>query len=177
MVSFTDKSVRASKYKWEFGDSIASAATIKQTYSSVSSNPDPHTYYIPGEYSVKLTVESDLHCIDSMRLETKIAVDLSELYVPNVFTPDGDGINDNFRVESKSLRSLSLEVFSRSGLKVYSFYGQGEILREWKGWDGNVNFSSIKASPGVYFYVIRASGWDDIVYNGKEYRGVVYLYR
>lgn len=177
VVSFTDKSVRASKYKWEFGDSIASAATIKQTYSSVSSNPDPHTYYIPGEYSVKLTVESDLHCIDSMRLETKIAVDLSELYVPNVFTPDGDGINDNFRVESKSLRSLSLEVFSRSGLKVYSFYGQGEILREWKGWDGNVNFSSIKASPGVYFYVIRASGWDDIVYNGKEYRGVVYLYR
>jgi len=177
VVSFTDKSVRASKYKWEFGDSIASAATIKQTYSSVSPNPDPHTYYIPGEYSVKLTVESDLHCIDSMRLETKIAVDLSELYVPNVFTPDGDGINDNFRVESKSLRSLSLEVFSRSGLKVYSFYGQGEILREWKGWDGNVNFSSIKASPGVYFYVIRASGWDDIVYNGKEYRGVVYLYR
>ena len=72
VVTFTDKSIRASNYKWEFGDSIASASTIKQAYSSVSSNPDPHTYYIPGEYSVKLTVESDQHCIDSMRLDKKI---------------------------------------------------------------------------------------------------------
>jgi hypothetical protein len=80
-------------------------------------------------------------------------------------------------VESKSLRNLSVEVFSRSGLKVYSFYGEGDILKSWKGWDGNVNFSSVKASPGVYFYIIRAYGWDNIVYNSKEYRGFVYLYR
>lgn len=167
VVTFTDKSVRASKYKWEFGD----------TTTSKLSNPDPHTYYLPGQYSVKLTVESDLHCIDSLRLDQKIVVDPSELKIPNVFTPDGDGLNDNFMVESKSLRSLSMEVFSRSGLKVYSFYGVGDLLREWKGWDGNVNSSSVKASPGVYFYVIRASGWDNIIYNGKEYRGFVYLYR
>ncbi len=166
-VTFTDKSVRALKYLWEFGD----------TTTSKLNNPDPHIYYKPGEYSVKLTVESDLHCVDSLRLDQKISVDKSELHVPNVFTPNGDGINDNFMVESKSLRNLSVEVFSRSGLKVYSFYGEGEVLREWKGWDGNVNFSSIKASPGVYFYIIRAYGWDNINYNSKEYRGSVYLYR
>jgi gliding motility-associated-like protein len=167
VVTFTDKSVRASKYKWEFGD----------TTTSELSSPDPHTYYKPGEYSVKLTIESDLHCVDSMRLEKNIVVDPSELKIPNVFTPDGDGINDNFKVESKSLRNLSVEVYSRSGLKVYSFYGEGEVLREWKGWDGNVNFSSVKASPGVYFYIIRAYGWDNIVYNSKEFKGFVYLYR
>lgn len=176
-VTFTDKSVRASSYKWEFGDSIASASTIKQPYSSVSPNPDPHTYYIPGEYSVKLTVVSDQHCIDSLRLDTKIAVDPSELHIPNVFTPNNDGINDNFMVESKSLRDLFVEVFSRSGLKVYSFYGIGDALREWKGWDGNVNSSSVKAAPGVYFYIVRATGWDNLLYKGKEYRGFVYLYR
>ncbi|MGA2406739.1 MAG: gliding motility-associated C-terminal domain-containing protein [Bacteroidales bacterium] len=166
-VTFTDKSVRALKYLWEFGD----------TATSKLNNPEPHIYYKPGEYSVKLTVESDLHCIDSLRLDRKIVVDPSELNIPNVFTPNGDGINDNFLVESKSLRNLSVEVFSRSGLKVYSFYGEGEILKNWKGWDGNVNFSSIKASPGVYFYIIRAYGWDNVVYNSKEYRGFVYLYR
>jgi gliding motility-associated-like protein len=166
-VTFTDKSVRALKYLWEFGD----------TTTSKLNNPDPHIYYIPGEYSVKLTVESDLHCVDSLRLDQKISVDKSELNIPNVFTPNGDGINDNFLVESKSLRNLSVEVFSRSGLKVYSFYGEGEILRQWKGWDGNVNYSSVKASPGIYFYIIRAYGWDDITYNGKLYRGAVYLYR
>ena len=167
IVTFTDKSIRASKYKWEFGD----------TTTSTLSNPDPHTYYLPGEYSVKLTIESDLHCVDSLRLDTKIVVDPSELKIPNVFSPDGDGINDNFSIESKSLMNLSVEVFSRAGLKVYSFFGQGEPLRDWKGWDGNVNSSSAKASPGVYFYVIKAVGWDNIKYTGKEYRGFVYLYR
>ena len=43
----------------------------------------------------------------------------------------------------------------------------GDLLREWKGWDGNVNSSSVKAAPGVYFYVIRAYGWDNVLYNGK----------
>jgi gliding motility-associated-like protein len=165
-VAFTDKSVRGLKYKWEFGDDTISRL----------SNPDPHIYYKPGEYSVKLTIESELFCIDSMRFD-KIVVDDSELDIPNVFTPDGDGLNDNFMVASKSLRFISVEVYSRSGLKVYSYYGEGERLREWEGWDGNVNNSSIKASPGVYFYIIRAYGWDDINYDNKKYRGFVYLYR
>jgi hypothetical protein len=97
--------------------------------------------------------------------------------VPNVFTPDGDGFNDNFIVESKSLRLISVEVFSRSGMKVYSLYGEGENLRAWKGWDGSVYNSSRKASTGVYFYIIHAYGWDDVDYNSKDYRGFVYLYR
>ena len=166
-VTFTDKSIRATNYKWEFGD----------TTTSKKPAPEPHIYYKPGEYSVKLTVESDLHCIDSLRLDQKIVVDPSDLHIPNVFTPNNDGINDNFMVESKSLKYISVEVFSRSGLKVYSFFGEGELLREWKGWDGNINVSSVKAAPGVYFYFIRAYGWDDIDYNSKLYRGVVYLYR
>ncbi len=166
-VTFTDKSVRGLIYKWDFGDDSI----------SLLSNPPPHIYYKPGEYSVSLTIESALHCIDSLRSDTKINVLKSKLDIPNVFTPDGDGINDNFMVESRSLKYISVEIYSRSGLKVYSFYGQGELLREWRGWDGNVNKSSIKASPGVYFYMIRAYGWDDIDYNSKEYRGFVYLYR
>lgn len=169
VVTFTDKSVRAVEYRWEFGDGKDSISTL--------SNPPPHTYYIPGDYSVELTVKSSLGCIDSIRPDKKISVDKSELNIPNVFTPDGDGLNDNFIVESKSLRNISVEIYSRSGLKVYSFYGVGDLLREWKGWDGNVNSSSVKAAPGVYFYVIRASGWDNILYNGKLYRGFFYLYR
>jgi gliding motility-associated-like protein len=167
-VAFTDKSIRGSTYLWEFGDGKDSISKL--------SNPEPHIYYKPGEYSVKLTIRSELGCIDSMKFN-KIVVDPSELNIPNVFTPDGDGLNDNFMVESKSLRYISIEIFSRSGMKVYTFYGEGERLREWQGWDGNVNNSSIKASPGVYFYIIRAYGWDDVDYNSKEQKGFVYLYR
>ncbi len=182
-VAFTDKSIRGtSKYIWEFGDKTPDGKktlpwVVTEDSLWIFSSPFNHTYYKPGEYSVKLTIESKQGCTDSIRLEPKIAVDLSELHIPNVFTPDGDGLNDNFIVESKSLRGLSVEIFSRSGLKVYSFLGEGKFLSDWKGWNGNVNYSSIKASSGVYFYVIRASGWDDIIYNGKEYRGFVYLYR
>ena len=166
-VSFTDKSVRGEIYKWEFGDGKDSISDLI--------NP-VHIYYKPGEYSVKLTIESPLHCIDSMRFD-KIVVEKSALDIPNVFTPDGDGLNDTFIVESKSLRMISVQVFSRSGVKVYSFDGKEKSLKDWEGWDGNVNNSSRKATPGVYFYLIRAYGWDDIEYDGDEYRGFVYLYR
>jgi len=165
-VSLTDNSIRGYTYEWDFGDDSVSNL----------SDPLPHTYYKPGEYTILLTLESELHCIDSLRSQT-ITVEPSALAIPNVFTPDGDGYNDWFMIESKSLRFVSMEVFSRSGLKVYGFSGTDERLKEWTGWDGNVNNSSIKASPGVYFYIIRAYGWDDIEYDSKEYRGFVYLYR
>jgi gliding motility-associated-like protein len=172
-VTITDKSTRGYKYLWQFGENKDSISYLM--------NPPPHIYYTPGEYKIKLTVESDLHCIDSMTSE-KITVDPSDLQIPNVFTPDGDGLNDYFVVESTSLRQLVVEIYSRSGLKVYDFIGEGESLRNWKGWDGNINNSSRKATPGVYFYIIRAYGWDDKVYDGKygngnDTRGFVYLYR
>jgi hypothetical protein len=62
-------------------------------------------------------------------------------------------------------------------MRVYTFSGEGQALADWTGWNGNVNNSSAKAAPGVYYYVIRATGWDDIVYDGKLFRGFVYLYR
>lgn len=165
-VTFTDKSVRALKYKWIFGDG---------TFSNDIS-PAPHTYFIPGDYKVRLVVESSLHCIDSMTFD-KIVVDKSSLSIPNVFTPNDDGMNDMFMVDKTSLRYISVDIYSRSGIKVYEFYGEGEILKNWEGWNGNIRGTSLKASPGVYYYIIKARGWDNVRYDNKEYRGFVYLYR
>jgi len=182
-VTFTDKSIRAtSQYTWEFGDKNPDGTrtkdwVVKEDSIFIFSNPFTHIYYKPGEYSVKLTIKSKQGCIDSLRLDPKITVDPSDLEIPNVFTPNGDGINDNFVLKTVSLKGLSVEIFSQSGKKVYSFIGEGKFVTDWKGWDGNLNYTSIKATPGVYFYIIRASGWDDITYNGKEYRGTFYLYR
>jgi hypothetical protein len=80
-------------------------------------------------------------------------------------------------VEAKSLRFISVEVFSQSGLKVYGFSGEGDRLKDWTGWDGKINNTSINASPGIYFYIIRALGWDNVRYDSKLYRGFLYLYR
>jgi gliding motility-associated-like protein len=181
-VSFTDKSIRETyKSIWNFG--YKSKDGKRDTIWEISKDslwilkdPFTHIYYKPGEYKVKLTIESDKHCIDSLVFD-KIVVEKSELDIPNVFTPNDDGLNDRFMVQKKSLKFISVEVFSRSGKMVYNFSGEGEALRNWEGWDGRVNNSSAVASPGVYFYIIRALGWDDVEYDSKKQRGFVYLYR
>jgi gliding motility-associated-like protein len=166
-VAFENKSVRGSLYKWEFGD---------DSQDSELETPEDHTYFVPGSYSIKLTVESNLHCIDAVSYDS-IVVEPSYLHIPNVFTPNDDGYNDRFKVEAKSLKFISVEVFSQSGLKVYGFSGEGDRLKDWTGWDGKINNTSINASPGVYFYIIRALGWDNVRYDSKLYRGFLYLYR
>jgi len=166
-VFFTDNSVRGYNYLWKFGDDSVSTLA----------NPGPHTYYKPGVYDVTLIIESDLTCVDSLTIIAAVTVEPSSLAIPNVFTPDGDGLNDYFLPDITSLRFIDVQVFSRSGLLVYSYRGEAPSLKDWVGWDGNVNKSSAKASPGIYYYVIRAKGWDDIDYNTKEHRGFLYLYR
>jgi len=164
-ITFTDKSVRASKYLWRFGD------------DSVSVVPDPgtHTYYIPGEYTVSLVIESELTCRDSATV--KIEVLPSALQIPNVFTPNDDGLNDYFVPDKKSIRFLNLQIFAKSGHRVYYYQGDGEDLQNWLGWDGRINYSERRAEPGAYYYVLRAEGYDDVEYKGREFRGTVYLYR
>ncbi|HBE43760.1 MAG TPA: hypothetical protein DDW27_21720, partial [Bacteroidales bacterium] len=75
-VTLTDKSTRGYIYEWDFGD---------DTISNLK-DPLPHKYYKPGEYTILLTIESELHCIDSVR-SAKIVVEPSALAIPNVFTP------------------------------------------------------------------------------------------
>jgi PKD repeat protein len=172
MVKFGFDTTRVHIYTWDFGDD-----SVKIYYDTDVPDSVSHTYYRPGEfYSVLLTIESKLHCVDTLRFNY-INVDKSSLNIPNVFTPDGDGYNDWFAVDVKSMRYISMEVYTQSGMKVYGFSGEGERLKDWTGWDGNINSTSIKARPGIYFYIIRAFGWDDIRYDSKEYRGFVYLYR
>lgn len=182
-VAFTDKSIRGTyRYRWNFGEKDKNGKkmpdwVVNQDSLWIFESPFTHKYLRPGEYTVTLTVESNLHCVDSFRLSEKIVVDPSKIDIPNVFTPDGDGYNDRFLIDSKSLQWIDVQIFSRSGMRVYYFRGVGESLDLWQGWDGNVNETSIKASPGVYFYIIRAKGWDDVEYDSREQRGFLYLYR
>ena len=61
------------------------------------------------------------------------------MQMPNVFTPNDDGINDFFIPDKKSLKFLNLQIFSKSGRRVYNYEGDGEDLQGWQGWDGKVN--------------------------------------
>ncbi|MDX9773294.1 MAG: gliding motility-associated C-terminal domain-containing protein [Bacteroidales bacterium] len=164
-ISFTDNSVRAMNYTWKFGDDSV----------SVVADPGTHTYYTPGEYTVTLIIESELTCQDSASVTITVLPSL--LQIPNVFTPNDDGMNDYFVPDKQSLKYLNLQIFSKSGHRVYFFQGDGGDLQSWQGWDGKINNSERQAGPGAYYYVLRAKGYDDVEYEGSEYRGTVYLYR
>ena len=115
-----------------------------------------YTFTEMGTYKVKLTV-SDATCAFSDSIT--VIVSESEIYVPNVFTPNGDGFNDEFRVAYKSLLTFQCWVFNRWGRQVYYW------TDPTKGWDGNINGK--KAVPGPYFYIIKATGSDKKVYKLK----------
>lgn len=119
-----------------------------------------YTFSSPGSYRVVCTVNNQYCTADSM----DVTVNISESYlaVPNVFTPNGDGQNDEFRVAYRSLREFHIWVYNRWGHLVY------ESTDPAKGWDGMIG--NRPAAEGAYYYVIRAFGTDaatDAKYSGK----------
>lgn len=109
-----------------------------------------YSFSEPGNYRVVCHVNSAACTLDSMEMKVNIAE--SYLRVPNVFTPDGNGKNDEFRVSYRSLREFHCWVYNRWGKLVYDWTDPA------KGWDGTIN--GRKAAEGAYFYVIRAMGTD-----------------
>ena len=67
-----------------------------------------------------------------------------KLKIPNVFTPNGDGINDNFTVKGVGIQVYSAIIYNRWGLKVY------ESTDITKSWDGK------NVEDGTYYYLIKA---------------------
>lgn len=81
----------------------------------------------------------------------------SELRIPNAFSPNGDGVNDEWRVAYRSLSEFDCRIFDRYGNQIFRFTNPNE------GWDGKRGGKTV--APGVYYYVITAKGTD-----GKEYK-------
>ncbi len=129
------------------------AWTIYRSTNVIATRQDRDVRYVfsePGSYRVVCKV-NNAYCIsDSM----EVAVTVSESYLaaPNVFTPNGDGKNDEFRVAYRSLKEFHCWVYNR----------WGKLVFEWtdpaKGWDGTIN--GRPAPEGAYYYVIRAKGTD-----------------
>ena len=121
-----------------------------------------YTFEDFGTYYVKLEVYRDYmngtRC--SMRDSVEVSVSESFLGVPNVFTPNGDGKNDEFRVAYRSLRSFHCWVYSSWCKLVYEWSDPA------KGWDGRVNGRK-NAPTGTYFYIIKAEGTDGVKHNRK----------
>jgi len=141
--------------EWHFDDGIV----LKSCDDMIE-----HTYIEPGCYSPYLIVMNrDLpECRDTAYLDACIFVDeASKIEVPNIFSPNGDGINDYFQVKAQTLRSFNGVILNRWGNEVFSWTNWQDYEA---GWNGTINGKSI-ASSGVYYYIINAEGLDGIIYN------------
>ncbi len=121
-VDFTDLSSDAFQWYWDFnGDG---------NFDDSIQNPS-HFYEFPGTYNVGLTIFNAFGCTDYIEIPYTVKPD-QNIYVPNAFSPDGDGTNDFFFVGGIG---LDVEVFD-----IYVFNRWGEII--WEGhsptaqWDG-----------------------------------------
>jgi gliding motility-associated-like protein len=136
-------------YLWEIFKNGSSSPLITRIEKD-----QRYTFVEGGTYKVKVTVGST-KCSYSDSIT--VTVSESALMVPNVFTPNGDGTNDEFRVAYKSLATFECWVFNRWGRQVF-YWNDPQ-----KGWNGKINGKDAPAGP--YFYIIKAYGTD---YNPKS---------
>jgi len=149
-VQFSDQSQAAVRWFWDFGDGATATAQ------------DPaHVYGEAGSYTVSLTVTDENGCV-STATEGPFTVAADNLLIPNVFTPNGDGTNDEYLVRYNGTEVFSLQIYDRWGR---SFF-ESDAAQD--GWDG-LDPEGQPAKEGVYYYLVRIGE--------QEYNGNVTLLR
>lgn len=155
-VAFVNSTTGANAYSWDFGDNSA---------TSNASAPS-HTYNEAGTYTVVFTAwNNDPSCSASDTI-TIIVEDDVFVEIPNVFTPNGDGKNDHFKLNAKGVSSIEGTIFNRWGNSIATWGGDPNTAM----WDGKGKSGMV--DDGVYYYVIRVMGKDNKVY---EYNGYVHV--
>ena len=127
---------------WLFGDGTDTSYLGDQSVI--------HQYGDPGNYSVKLINISENGCRDSIISEVFIPLQLEEQpSLPNVFTPNGDGINELYTLLNRPERFpfVTISIYNRNGQLMYRESG------DQFAWDGTRNGQD--CPTGTYFYLVE----------------------
>ncbi|HBF87430.1 MAG TPA: hypothetical protein DDX39_02220 [Bacteroidales bacterium] len=144
---FYNKSDNADSAEWHFNNEETFYQIVKETSPCF-------TYEHGGEFWVRLISTSTEGCKDTAYYEFIHVEAIPDVEAPNVFTPNGDNVNDKFTIKTETLESFEGYIFNRWGRKVYEWSDVND-----EGWDGTIN-GGAKAAPGVYYYIIKAVGSD-----------------
>lgn len=138
--SFTNLSIGATKYLWDFGDGTTDSVT----------NPI-HIYEKDGTYNVCLTATNQYGCIDTVCKAVRGMV-IPLVDVPTGFTPNGDGINDIVYVKGYGIEKMTFRIFNRWGEKIF------ESTNKSVGWDGR--YKNVMQEMEVYGYTLSVTFFD-----------------
>lgn len=145
-VVFTNNSTGANTYFWVLDDQ----------HQSTDKNPNYTFTVAPKIYHVLLVASDSNKCPDSVMVEINV-MEKFMVEIPNVFTPNGDGHNDIFSINTTGIAEMSGEIYDRWGMKLYSWEQKNG------GWDGRSPTGSM-APDGTYFYILKIKPLGD----GKE---------
>ena len=158
-VSFEDATVTVDDiqhtFYWPSGDSV-----LYNGNGSTSQNVTfpSKTFTEIGPNAVDIIVTNmNSGCTD----DTTFIIDVQGIpEINNVFTPNGDGINDYFNFGEYAMKSISVSLYNRWGEEVYS-WSTSNTQWDGRGIDGE------DVAEGVYYYVLNAIGQDGFVYERK----------
>ncbi|GIV35192.1 MAG: hypothetical protein KatS3mg031_2727 [Chitinophagales bacterium] len=135
------------------------------TCSTVTAAPQESITYT-------LIVTDSINCTDTLEVSVHVeSAQLPLLYVPNAFSPNRDGINDEFKVEIRNFTHFRLRIFNRWGEKLF------ETTDPTVGWDGT--YRGKECNPGVYVYHVEADFNDNTSHtiNPRYFKGSLTLIR
>ncbi|MBX2980226.1 MAG: gliding motility-associated C-terminal domain-containing protein [Flavobacteriales bacterium] len=158
-VVFTNQSQPATASTfWSFGDGVSSSAFSPE-----------YQFMQPGVYDVLLTASMDGCNATATTTITVLAEEVGEvgIRVPNVFSPNGDGVNDVLELFTNGITSLDMTIYNRWGQLI------ARLERVNQVWDGRT-LAGERVPEGTYYYELNAVG-----VNGQRYplRGSITLLR
>jgi gliding motility-associated-like protein len=158
-VLFTDASTGAVSFDWFFG---------KNELHSKERNPS-FVFEQPGTYPIALVVSNIQGCSDTIIKPLVIATDFA-IYVPNAFTPDGDGLNDLFGPVMRGVESYHIVIMDRWGETIF------ETSSFSTAWDGTFKGKPCKEDVYVWLMEVKAKSSSEGLLE-KKLTGEVLLYR
>ncbi len=161
VITFTDLSTGgAISWNWSFGDLLNSTSTLQ--------NPS-FNYKDSGCYNVRLIADNQYNCPDTSDQVVCILGDY-ELFAPNAFTPDGNGLNDNWNVRGIGIDPdhFELYIFDRWGSLIF------KTTDLFEGWNGHANGGRDIAQQDVYVWKVFTR---DFLGNKHSYIGHLSLVR
>ncbi|WP_207493241.1 PKD domain-containing protein [Aridibaculum aurantiacum] len=139
--------------------------TAGQTISCLNC-PRPIAY-IKNDIAYSVKVTNTMGCTASDTIQFKVFCEQSQVYIPNLFTPDGDGVNDVLMVRGKGIKTVkNFRIFNRWGEIVFDKSNFEPNVKN-NGWDGQVRGK--KAPADVYVYTCEVLCENDVpfIYKGN----------
>ncbi|OUV76109.1 MAG: hypothetical protein CBC83_01085 [Flavobacteriales bacterium TMED123] len=135
-ITFTNNSMLAYNWMWDFGDGFSNSTDFSPI----------HEYFDVGTYQVSLVVFNGV-CSDTATAQ--IIIDpVFTLYIPDVFSPNDDSLNDEFRPMGEGVATYEIFIFNSWGELIFTSNNFNQY------WDGSISDGKI-APNGQYSYVIN----------------------